>query len=427
MAEPQTSFNVKATPKPNPDTVPPSPKATAPVMSDAVPVPVSQRRISYLTPAHKSQSIHDLAGGALEIWNYIRPHLTLFTECPDSSWIPELLALPRVRDIVWNDTYIAHHGFTDKVSRDVATLVVQVTGETPPKTCSRCRDGNKGPFGECIVISSQAPIDARLGFSACASCIYNGQGTYCTLKFWGKKRAEAAAAELEGGTPQEAEADREHPTSADAQARIRRSERVQVKEAMLQSAPDDGPDTPYEAYYEDESAPPSPQPPPQRVLRAFNNRRPERQEQPQQQQQPMPISTDGMEIEDWELAPGRLRSAAAPDEDGTGGGGGGPAENMIAFSRPYLSTSQSVRVNQDVVFRVEVVTSGSSLRWAASSDRMRVCSVGAGKVRVRIQGEEEFDLGPHGMFRLLPGRSCVVLNRLYGSAVLHVTEIADYS
>jgi hypothetical protein len=48
-------------------------------------------------------------------------------------------------------------------------------------------------------------------------------------------------------------------------------------------------------------------------------------------------------------------------------------------------------------------------------------------VKVRIQGEEEFDLGPHGMFRLLPGRSCVVLNRLYGSAVLHVTEVSDYS
>lgn len=410
-AEPQTSFNVKATPKPNPDTVPPSPKVTAPVMSDVVQVPASQRRISYLTPAHKSQSIHGLAGGALEIWNYIRPHLTQFTECPDSSWIPELLALPRVRDIVWNDTYMAHHGFTDKVSRDVATLVVQVTGEIPPKTCSRCRDGNKGPFGECIVISSQAPIDARLGFTGCASCIYNGQGTYCTLKFWGKKRAEEAAAELEGGgTSQEAKADREHPTMpGDAQARIRRSERVQVKEAMLQSAPVDGPDTPYEPDYEDESAPPSPEPP-QRVLRAFN-RRPERQEQTQQQQ-PMPISTDSMEIEDWELAPGRLRSAAAAsDEDG----GGWPAENMIAFSRPYLSASQSVRVNQDVAFRVEVVTAGSSLRWAASPDRvMRVCSVGAGKVRVRIQGEEHFDLGPHGMFRLSPGQSCVVLNRLYG-------------
>ncbi|OIW25148.1 hypothetical protein CONLIGDRAFT_83137 [Coniochaeta ligniaria NRRL 30616] len=417
VTERQTDINSHPTPYQILGLPSPAPNVNTSVASDVIQLPSSQRKDHYLTPASKAQPVKDLAGGALEIWNYIRPYLTQFTECPDSSWVPELLKLPKVRDIVWNDAHIATNGFKDKVSRDVATMVVQVTGEIPPKTCSRCRD-NRGPYGECIVISSQAPIEARLGFASCACCVYHGQGTYCTLKFWGKKRADAAA-ELEAQTKtQEGKADRELasmsaiagsqvPASTEVQSPFRRSERVQVKEAIAQSAPDSPPYVPKD----DTPAPPSP--PPQRVLRLFN-RRPEHQAQVQQ-----PSNTDGMEIEDWELAPGRLRSTATPED-------GEPAEN-IAFSKAYLTANQSVRVTQDVSFRVDVVACGTSLRWAATPDRMRICSVGAGKVKVRIQGEEEFDLGPHGMFRLLPGRSCVVLNRLYGSAVLHVTEVSDYS
>jgi hypothetical protein len=126
-----------------------------------------------------------------------------------------------------------------------------------------------------------------------------------------------------------------------------------------------------------------------------------------------------MEIQDWELAPGRLRSAAPPED--------GELAETIAFSQPYLTANQSVPTAPDTTFRVNVVNSGSSVRFAATPDRVRICSVGAGKVKVRMQGEEEFDIGPHGMFRVLRGRSCVVLNRLYGDAVLHVTEVPDYS
>ncbi|KAH8903193.1 hypothetical protein BR93DRAFT_931633 [Coniochaeta sp. PMI_546] len=410
--------------------VPPSPQVNASVTSDVVQLPASQPRVHYLTTATTAHPVENLSGGALEIWNYIRPYLTQFTECPDSSWIPELLKLPKVRDIVWNDTYIANNGFKDKVSRDVATMIMQVTGEIPPKTCSRCREGSKAPYGECVVISSQAPIDARFAFSACASCIYNGQGTYCTLKFWGKKRAQEPAAI--GGSEtatQETEADRERPSmsgtpgsqpqvNTEGQSLVRRSERVQVKEAIIRSGPENSPfsargASPDAPFVPNEVTPAAePAPPPQRVLRASNSR-------PGQQKQVEPNYTDGMQIEDWELAPGRLQSTAPPED-------GEPAE-YIAFSKAYLSTNQSVRVSQDASFRIDVVTSGSSLRWAATPDRMRICSVGAGKVKVRIQDEEEFDLGPHGMFRLLPGRSCVVLNRLYGNAVLHVTEVSDYS
>lgn len=417
---------------PGSSTQPPSPQRKThdvPPASHAQPSS-SQLRHHYLTPASHAQPIQTLEGGALEIWNYIRPHLSSFTECPDSSWIPELLELPKVRDIVWNNTFVAHNVFKDKVSRDVATLIMQVTGEIPDKTCSRCRDG-KGPYGECIVISSEAPIDARLAFAACASCIYNGQGTYCTLKFNGKKKAEEAAESMRlSGATYDADADVNQSnmssiSGSQAQGRIheqspvRRSERVQVKEAIAQSVPattpisgrDDIPDAPY-IPYEGEAPLPPDLPPPQHVLHTLDG-------PSKQQSQPLPTNTDEMEIEDWELAPGLLRSKAPQDDNE-------PAEN-IGYSRTYLTAAQSVRVNEDTTVRVEVVGSGSTLRWAATPDRIRCGFVVAGKVKVRVEGEDEFDLGPQGMFRLLPGKSCVVLNKLYGNATLHVTEVKEYN
>jgi hypothetical protein len=409
------------------------PSAT-PVASAATSTPYSsQSKTHYLAPASATRKVKKLEGGALDTWNYIRPHLTQFTECPDASWVPELLKLPKLRDIAWDSIYLAENGFTDKVVRDVATMVMQVTGEVPHKVCSRCRDGHKGPYGECIVMSSQAPIEARLAFNACASCIYHGQGTYCTLKFWGKKRAEEDAARLAAQAPAapmpQGLEQEQSPEAAGSQVQevsedrseVRHSQRLQVKETMAHNVPeprpsrnDASPDPPYMPYEDTPSVEPLPSS--QRQLRT-SNRRAE-----QQPQQPLLINstTDTMQIEDWELAPGRLRSTAPREDDSQ------PAEN-IAYSKAYLTANQSVRVSEDAAFRVEVVSSGASLRWTAYPDRMRICSVGAGKVKVRIQGEEEFDLGPHGMFRLLPGLSCVVLNKLYGDAVLHVSEFSDYS
>jgi len=414
---------------PTQPTATPAPKPNPPVPSSVVHTPASQSRNHYLTPAANARPVKNLEGTALETWNYIRPFLTEFTECPDSSWVPELLKLPKVRDIVWDDAYIEGNGFKDRLSRDVATLVLQVTGEVPPKACSRCR-GKKGPYGECIVISPQAPIDARLLFAACASCIYNGQGTYCTAKFWGKKRAEADALKALPSAGQQVEADIDEtnislPNGSQSQSAVRRSERVQVKEATVQSVPDarDVPATGNAPLVTGKvnrrrpsssplaPPPPSPTPPPQ--LPRTANRRSEFQADLQ------PTITATMEIEEWELAPGRLQSAAHPQDGGL--------PETIAFSQPYLTANQSVPAAQDTTFRVDVISSGSSLRFTATPDRVRICSVGAGKVKVRMQGEEEFDIGPHGMFRVLTGRSCVVFNRLYGEAVLHVTEVADYS
>lgn len=99
----------------------------------------------------------------------------------------------------------------------------------------------------------------------------------------------------------------------------------------------------------------------------------------------------------------------------------------IAYSRAYLSTSQAVPVCDDVAFRVDTIFPGSMLRLEADPGKTRLCSVAAGKVRVKIGNEVEFVVGPHGMFKVRPGAACTVRNGLYLDAVLHILVLQGYS
>jgi len=55
----------------------------------------------------------------------------------------------------------------------------------------------------------------------------------------------------------------------------------------------------------------------------------------------------------------------------------------------------------------------------------RVCSIASGKLRVRIDGESEFTIGPHGLFKVRPGTACSVQNRLYIDAIVHISSLTE--
>jgi hypothetical protein len=57
----------------------------------------------------------------------------------------------------------------------------------------------------------------------------------------------------------------------------------------------------------------------------------------------------------------------------------------------------------------------------------RLCSVAAGKVRVKIGEEAEFVVGPHGMFKVKAGVVGSVRNGLYLDAVLHVVVLQGFN
>ncbi|GAB1319580.1 hypothetical protein MFIFM68171_09790 [Madurella fahalii] len=120
-------------------------------------------------------------------------------------------------------------------------------------------------------------------------------------------------------------------------------------------------------------------------------------------------------MEDWEVAPGRIRETTGVDAE------------TIAFSKAYLSTNQDVPVCDDVFFRVDTIYSGNSLQLEADPDKTRICSLAAGKVRVKIGDQPEFIVGPHGMFKVKAGVTCTIRNRMYLDAVVHTTVLQGFT
>ncbi|KAK1965343.1 hypothetical protein LY78DRAFT_637730 [Colletotrichum sublineola] len=120
-----------------------------------------------------------------------------------------------------------------------------------------------------------------------------------------------------------------------------------------------------------------------------------------------------LEMEDWEVAPGRLRDERY----------GLPSN--VAFSNSYLTTNQAVTVSEDISFNVIVIKPGDSHHWPAEADKVRICSLATGKVKVKLDNTELFQMGPNGMFKLKPEMTCTVENRLYVDAVVHVTTVSQ--
>ncbi|KAL2207982.1 hypothetical protein CC79DRAFT_1333789 [Sarocladium strictum] len=82
-------------------------------------------------------------------------------------------------------------------------------------------------------------------------------------------------------------------------------------------------------------------------------------------------------------------------------------------------------VSDDISFNVAVLSSGTTIHLAVEETKLRTCSVATGKVKVTVSGTE-FKIGPHGMFKVMPGESCIVENRQYTDAYIHCTTVDNY-
>ncbi|KAK0371256.1 hypothetical protein CLIM01_11395 [Colletotrichum limetticola] len=126
----------------------------------------------------------------------------------------------------------------------------------------------------------------------------------------------------------------------------------------------------------------------------------------------MPPNT--LEMEDWEIAPGRIRDERSE------------SPTNVAFSNSYLTSNQAVTVSEEISFNVIVIKPGESHEWTAEPEKVRICSLAAGKLKVKLENTEPFSMGPNGMFKMKPGTTCTVLNRLYIDAVVHVTTVSSF-
>lgn len=90
----------------------------------------------------------------------------------------------------------------------------------------------------------------------------------------------------------------------------------------------------------------------------------------------------------------------------------------------YLTHSEEVAVNRDLGFNILVVGGGSTHRWEAATNKLRICSIATGKVKVTMP-DREFEIGRNGMFKIKSDTSCTVENFYYGEATIHVCTMPD--
>jgi len=98
----------------------------------------------------------------------------------------------------------------------------------------------------------------------------------------------------------------------------------------------------------------------------------------------------------------------------------------VAFSKPFLSAGHEIQVCPEASFKVQTIRSGMTHRFDPSDDTTRLCSIASGKLKVKIEGEDEFVLGPHGMFKVKHDVGCTVENQLYLDVIMHITTIKSW-
>jgi hypothetical protein len=347
---------------------------------------------------------------ARAMWDYIRPHLHSTKTIPASGHVKELLPLPRVRDLKWNPNCI--QGFIEKVPRDVSCMIIQVTGEEAPAPCTECVKG-KNPFDGCVVIARDAHPDVRSRMISCANCNYHGLQNRCSIKQWVMDREQP-----------------EYPPYQNPKAK-------KAADGETSKVP-----TPARASRASSSALPAP---PQPSGSGSGNSRSLRPRQSEPQVDAVGASAlmsvgqvasadETLDMEEWEIAPGRIRSQASdtPDSKLTQ-----PetrlmftpvnSEADIAMSHAYLGSSRPIQVSNDLSLRIADVRGGTTLRFEAEQDNTRICTIASGKLKVKIDGEPEFIVGPRGMFKIRPGAAATALNTSYFWAAVFITTQMEYA
>lgn len=116
------------------------------------------------------------------LWRYISKFVKKsYPQPPQHPGINYLLRLPRVRDLVLTKPLSE-----DLDARQVAALIIQVTGKEHDKHCTTCRRHATGPFETCVNTVAADVDDLRMLLGSyvrsCANCLYLKLGNQCSVK-----------------------------------------------------------------------------------------------------------------------------------------------------------------------------------------------------------------------------------------------------
>ncbi|KFY65095.1 hypothetical protein V496_02840 [Pseudogymnoascus sp. VKM F-4515 (FW-2607)] len=120
----------------------------------------------------------------------------------------------------------------------------------------------------------------------------------------------------------------------------------------------------------------------------------------------------GSAMEEWEVSPGIVRAAVSTIKSGG---------HEVAYSAHHIRTNPSVTEFANTSFAIHTILGGRSFGFPLETF-VRVCYVVSGKLQVQVDGAG-FAIGKGGMWRITSLGSCVVGNRSYEDAIIHVTSI----
>ncbi|KAK0629327.1 hypothetical protein B0T17DRAFT_183052 [Bombardia bombarda] len=404
------------------------------------------------------------------LWRHITSHIKDIPPYQSHEGIQYLLRLPHLRNL-----RPIRRLTSDLNVRQVAAVIIQATGQERDKPCTSCRRAG-GPFDGCVnsSVADGIKLKGLLGSysRACANCLYNTVANACSVKAYAPRavgplvprirrlerleRLQSSRGSL--GAAADRDISMDTSTVGDGSFGERRQQSSRYSAAAAAAVDNDGTgddenEDGMDLDEEREEAPArrqanrmsslseTPSEPRQRRLvtlrsprasvgaggtgsgRLASSREVVRRRRPGvgdassfqaqiQQQRSMPPSQDVLEMEEWELADGRIMAA-------------GNEGNGLAFSASYLSANQMVQVSSNVTFLAITVPSGGSYRFVEDWQKTRVCSLANGKLKVQVDGEAEFVIGMNGVFRIGKGLGCVVMNRGYVDSMLHVTALVD--
>ncbi|EQB56348.1 hypothetical protein CGLO_03654 [Colletotrichum gloeosporioides Cg-14] len=369
----------------------------------------------------------------------LSPTYRLPAERPDFK---ALLKLPMARHFPPQWT-MKHSGVGNLAPLTALSLLVFLTGDPAPVSCSTCNgpdhDAFENTLRPCIVLSSRAPSWLKETVNeACASCQwrcnYKRQKVQCDfLPAFRGRTMTALPSPAPAATPTPVPPPVIPPSSAPPSYNLPKNAKFPyggpaggnqsgVNSPALRSPAITTP--PVGTTPVNTSRPSSP---PRRVTRHSAATKTASDSAPASTSSTKPAAaaivpaTAGqtmpaelLDMEEWEIAPGRVRDDQSQEP------------TNVAFSNAYLTSNQAVSVSEDIAFNVIVIKPGGSHRWTDEEDKVRICSVAVGKVKVKLDMTDPFQIGPNGMFKLKPGTSCSIENRTYIDAIIHVTSVTLY-
>jgi hypothetical protein len=92
-----------------------------------------------------------------------------------------------------------------------------------------------------------------------------------------------------------------------------------------------------------------------------------------------------------------------------------------------ILSGQGAQFSYDFWIRIADIRGGTTLRFDVQQNNLRLCTIMEGKLKVRIEGEPEFLIGRHGVFRIRPGATASAANMAYSWAAVHIMTQTEYA